>query len=235
MILRDFLQQRFSRQRALGLSLTFGFLACAGLFMLFGILSREVLSVGGSAAFDREVALEVRQLHTRARDQWAEAVTFLGDYRFLTPAGLAAATALALRGRPGWAILFAGAILGGFLLESVFKITFHRARPHLWPALVTEKSYSFPSGHATMVTVFFGGLVAFVFHVSRRLIVRALALLVAATLILAVAMSRVYLGAHWPTDVLAGILLGLFWLVLCATGAGVFARGADSRKDDQRL
>ncbi len=232
--LRGFLRRRFSREGAVGLSLTLGFLASAGLMLLFGILSRDVLSVGGSAALDRKIALAVHDLETPARDRLVAALTILGSHWFLIPASLAVVAVLVLRRCRVSAVLFTGSVAGGFLLESLFKITFHRARPNLWPALVTEETYSFPSGHATMATVFFAGLTAVVFHTTRRRAVRAAALAVAAPVILGVASSRVYLGAHWATDVLAGILVGLFWVVLSATGAEFFARPRDSRKANQR-
>jgi undecaprenyl-diphosphatase len=110
------------------------------------------------------------------------------------------------------------------LLENVLKIAYHRARPSLWPALVTEKTYSFPSGHATMATLFYGGVAAVVLHLSRRPLVRGLTLALATVVILLVAYTRVYLGAHWTTDVVAGILIGLFWVTICATGTEYLAR-----------
>ena len=113
--------------------------------------------------------------------------------------------------------------------ETLMKIALRRDRPDLWPALVTEKTFSFPSGHATMTTLFFGGAAAVVFHVTKKRGVRIAAVTAAGAIILAVAFSRVYLGAHWLTDVVAGILLGLFWVVLCATGTEYFARRSPAR------
>ena len=110
------------------------------------------------------------------------------------------------------ALLFAGSVLGGFGLSTVLKIAIARARPEAWKALVTEKSYSFPSGHAVMSTVFFGGLAAVVFHLSKSRWRRGLAVLLAAAIVLTIAASRIYLGAHWPTDTLAGMAAGLIWV-----------------------
>jgi membrane-associated phospholipid phosphatase len=75
-----------------------------------------------------------------------------------------------------------------------------------------------------MATVFYGGASAVVFHLSRRVGYRLASFLAAAAIITAVAISRVYLGAHWLTDVLGGILVGVFWVSVCATGTEYFAR-----------
>ncbi|HTD53460.1 MAG TPA: phosphatase PAP2 family protein, partial [Thermoanaerobaculia bacterium] len=80
--------------------------------------------------------------------------------------------------------------------------------------------------HATMSTVFFGGIVALVFHLTNNRWARAGAVIAGVVIILAVGFTRIYLGAHWLTDVLAGYLVGLLWVVLCATGTEFFARRA---------
>jgi undecaprenyl-diphosphatase len=76
-----------------------------------------------------------------------------------------------------------------------------------------------------MSTLFFGACVAVVFHSTRRRGPRVAAVAGATVLSLAVGFSRIYLGVHWLTDVVAGMLLGLFWVVVCATGTEYFARG----------
>ena len=111
--------------------------------------------------------------------------------------------------RPG-----AGSVVGGFGLSSLMKIAVARARPDRWPALVTETTGSFPSGHTVMATVFFGGLAAIVFHLSRNRLARGLAAIGAFGMTLAVAVTRIYLGAHWTTDTIAGMLTGLIWVLL---------------------
>lgn len=222
--LRSFLRRRFTREGALGLYLTVGFLTCALLVVLISLVLDEVTDLPAPSGFDRAVTLGVRDLQTPARTRILRAVTGLGDYRFLLPAMLLASGALAAAGRRVSALLFAGAVLGGFALESLMKITIHRSRPDLWPALVTEKTFSFPSGHATMCSLFFGGVAAIVYHVTRRRAFRFAVTGAAVALILTVDFSRVYLGVHWFTDVLAGTLLGLFWVAVCATGTEYFAR-----------
>jgi len=221
---RAFLRARFTREGTAGLYVTVGFLACAAVAVLFAVLADSVFDVHGKTAFDREVTLAIGLEHTPTLTRIARAVTFLGDHRFLLPATLVVTTGLVLMKHRVSAILFFGVVVGGWLLESLIKIVYHRARPDLWPALVTEKTFSFPSGHATMSTLFYGAVAALVLHLTKNRLARAVTLALATAVILLVSYSRIYLGAHWATDVAAGILVGLFWVSVCSTGVEYFAR-----------
>ncbi len=221
---RSFLRARFTREGAVGLYLTVGFFACAAVIAVFAVLADAVFDVHGKTALDRDVTLAIEGLHSPARDRAALAVSFLGDHRFLLPATLAVTAALYFGGRRVSALLFSGAVIGGWLLETLLKIIYHRARPDLWPALATEKTYSFPSGHATMSTLFYGAAAALVLHLSRNRTLRGAALALATLVVLSVSYTRIYLGAHWTSDVAAGILVGLFWVSVCATGTEYLAR-----------
>lgn len=219
-----FVRSRFSREEAVGLYFTVGFLVCALLVIVFGLLANLVFDELRLENLDRWATLAVRQHHSPGLDGLALAVTYFGGHGFLLPATLAVCGILAIRGRRVSAILFAGSVAGGVVLNLLLKLSFARARPDLWEALVTERTYSFPSGHAAIGTVFFGGLAAVVFHVTRKTWVRLLALIGSAAMIVLIAGSRVYLGAHWLSDVAAGLLVGLFWVIVAATGTQFFAR-----------
>ena len=213
-----------TRLEKVGVSLLAGFFVCATLVVLFGFLAREVFATARTSDLDREITSSVRALHTPRLDRAARAVTFLGSHLFLVPATLL--VALGLRSKGHWisALLFSGSVVGGFALNSLLKITFQRARPDLWQALVAEHTYSFPSGHAAMSTVFFGGLAAVAIHLSKRPAVRVTAVVLATAAAVTVAGTRIYLGVHWTTDVVAGILVGLFWVVVAAVGTEHVAR-----------
>lgn len=212
--MRDFLRRRFSREEAVGLSFTLSFLACAVLAVVLGSMAHEVREQGGRPSpVDLEISQAVVAERTPERTSVMKAVSFPGDHRFLIVATPIVMAGLWAARRHVSALLFAGSVVGGFGLSSLLKIALARARPDRWPAIVTETSYSFPSGHTVMATVFFGGLAAIVFHRTRRPLPRVLAVLGAATVVFAVALSRIYLGAHWVTDTLAGALTGLVWVV----------------------
>ena len=105
--------------------------------------------------------------------------------------------------------LVLGSFGGAILLNSVLKLLFARPRPDLFPPLVVEHSFSFPSGH-TMSAIAFYGLLALILWQRGR---RSWAVL-AGLWVPLVALSRVCLGAHYPSDVLASLAIGTIWLVL---------------------
>jgi undecaprenyl-diphosphatase len=218
------LRRLFTRVEALGLYLVSGFLVCAVVVFFFSFLAREVFRTTEARSFDREVTLAMREIHSPMNDRAARIVSFFGSHFFIVPATVLVSGALWFNGHRASALLFSGSVFGGFALNALLKIAFARQRPDLWPALVTELTYSFPSGHATMATVFFGGAAAVVLHLSRRPLVRAATLVFATAAALMIAASRVYLGAHWTTDVAAGALVGLFWVSVCSTGTEYVSR-----------
>lgn len=227
--LRAFLARRFSPEGEVGLYFTVGFVVSAVLAVMFGLLAEEIFDVSTKPQpLDFAIGGALAGLRSPALTRFMKALTFLGSAQFvLALTTLVIILLVALRHMVS-ALLFAGSVVGGFGLESTLKIVFGRARPDRWPALVTENTYSFPSGHATMSTVLFGGIVAVVFHLSRRRAtlraIRTGTLVVCLFLVVGVAVSRIYLGAHWASDTAAGVMVGLFWVTLYATGTEYFAR-----------
>ncbi|WP_306359315.1 phosphatase PAP2 family protein [Nocardia sp. CC227C] len=156
----------------------------------------------------------------------ARMVTTCGDT--LTMAVLATAVCVGFAWRRWWesAALVGIAALGAAVLVAVGKRLVGRERPPLDGRLATESSLSYPSGHSLGSFVVIGVVVvALLPHLRGR--VRPALPALAVALVPAIGLSRVYLGVHWPTDVLAGWTLGALWLVLCRTcgiGRGVGAR-----------
>lgn len=179
-------------------------------------LGREVRNGERTAAFDVRVSEALVGVRSEGLTRTMKAVTLLGDHRFLLVATPAVVLVLWIGKRHVSSLLFAGSVLGGLGLSSILKIAVARARPDRWAALVTETTYSYPSGHTLMATVFFGGLAAVVFHMTTGRAARGAAVVAAGIVIVAVAASRVYLAAHWATDTLAGIMAGLIWVFFYA-------------------
>ncbi|WP_324193376.1 phosphatase PAP2 family protein [Nocardia otitidiscaviarum] len=158
----------------------------------------------------------------------ARVITTCGDT--LTMALLATAVCVGFAWRRWWesAVLVGVAALGAAVLVAVGKRLVGRERPPLNGRLATESSLSYPSGHSLGSFVVIGVVVvALLPHVRgwARLALPALAV----ALVPAIGLSRVYLGVHWPTDVLAGWILGALWLTCCCTfgvGRRVVGRGS---------
>jgi undecaprenyl-diphosphatase len=131
---------------------------------------------------------------------------------------LLAAIALAITRRWRWIAFLAVTCGGAGLLNLELKRFFARARPDVAEMLRRANGYSFPSGHAMGSTVTFLALAYLAFRLSLRWRWKAAALAFAIALIAAVALSRVYLGAHWISDVGAGITAGLAWTGVCTVG-----------------
>jgi undecaprenyl-diphosphatase len=142
-------------------------------------------------------------------------VTALGSHVVLI--GLVAGVVgyLLLSARRRTALFVAVAVGSGALLSTVLKIGFARPRPDLVPHAVTVYTASFPSGHAMLSALVYLTLGAMLMRVERRRRTRIYLLAFAAVIAAAVGISRVYLGVHWPTDVLGGWCAGAGWALLC--------------------
>lgn len=191
----------------------------------FGLVAAEMVE-GDTQAFDRAVLLAFRDPANLANPigpPWlADAVrdvTSLGSTVMLTLIVIASAGYLVLDGKRSSALLLLVSAIGGAILSQVMKEVFGRTRPDVVPHLMSESSLSFPSGHAMMSAVLYltlGALLARAQHGRRQQIYMfGVALFVA----LMVGLSRVYLGVHWPSDVLAGWSVGAAWAMGCVLAA----------------
>ncbi|MEG4940794.1 phosphatase PAP2 family protein [Microcoleus sp. F4-D5] len=111
--------------------------------------------------------------------------------------------------------IFAIACLGALILNSGMKLVFAKPRPHIFPSLISETSFSFPSGHALGSFVMYGFL-AYLLSARFPKFSKFIYTLAVIT-IAAIGLSRIYIGVHWPTDIIAGYGVGYIWLMLCIT------------------
>jgi undecaprenyl-diphosphatase len=196
-------------------------LALGGSLWVFFWLADEVVE-GDTHAFDRAVLLALRTpgrlddpLGPFWLEQTARDITSLGGYPVLILVTLAAIGFLLIARKSAAALLVLVSIGGGMLLSSGLKNVFDRTRPDLVPHAVEVYTTSFPSGHAMLSAVTYLTLGALLARVQPRRAVKAYLLTVAIALALLIGASRVYLGVHWPTDVLAGWCAGAAWAMLC--------------------
>ena len=167
----------------------------------------------------------LQKIDTRVHD-WAVAKRYSSATSFFDvmstiggPVGVAVIAVvvvivLLMLGRRHRVVYFAITAAGGGALDWELKRYFARARPAVAQMLMRASGYSFPSGHAMGSTVVFGALAYLVLRANVRWRWKAAALALATTLIIGVALSRVYLGVHWISDVGAGITAGLLWVTM---------------------
>lgn len=201
----------------------------------FAALASEVKE-GETRGFDREVLLAMRRpgdlaprggamVQDAARD-----ITSLGSTSILGLITLFGAVFLALDGKRHMACFTVASVVGGMIGSDLLKDLFQRPRPEIVPHLAYVTNTSFPSGHSMMSAATYLTLGAILARSHDRKAVKAFFLLVAASLCFLVGLTRVYLGVHWPTDVLAGWTAGAVWALLC----WVTARWLQSRRTLER-
>ena len=192
----------------------------AGLALFFIVLAQEVFE-GDTRRFDEAVLLSLRNAgdltHPLGPVWFQEAmrdVTALGSTVVLALIVIAVTGFLAITGRRRTAGLVLAAVISGTLLSSLFKHGFARPRPDLVPHGTVIYTASFPSGHAMMSTLVYLTLGSLLARTQASGRVRTYILAAAAMTALLVGFSRVYLGVHWPTDVVAGWALGGLWALI---------------------
>ncbi len=178
----------------------------------------EAVGEGSTEAFDRAVILALRNpadptdpLGPLWFEEMMRDITALGSNFFITLATLSVIIYLLMIRKRHAALLVLVAVAGGTMLSYGLKLVFERLRPDLVPHGAEVYTASFPSGHATLAAVTFLtlGILLTRLQVGRR--VKAFFLGMSVLLTLLVGVSRVYLGVHWPTDVLAGWAIGSAW------------------------
>jgi len=128
-----------------------------------------------------------------------------------------------------WLLALAFAVPGGMVLNVALKFYFQRARPVFEDPLVTLATYSFPSGHTTAATCFYGLLVSYLVIARPVWSVRLGTVAACVAMVLLVAFSRVYLGAHYVSDVLAAMAESVAWLAVCITAISTLRRRREGK------
>lgn len=186
--------------------------SCLILLMILGWLFEEVWEKE-AFSFDTNVLLWIHQSSNPFLDSIMLTITGLGNPPMVV-AFIVGTTFWLWRKRKYLQLkIFALICLGGIVFNVGLKLVFTKTRPHLWNQLIVETTFSFPSGHALGASIMYGFLaylLATEFPRFSRLIYVFMI-----GLILMIGFSRLYLGVHWLTDVIAGYLVGSLWLITC--------------------
>jgi undecaprenyl-diphosphatase len=211
---------RFEKQDR---ALMAGFLGSAAALVFFGWLTGTVLA-GESMRFDAAIRNAIHAWASVPLTGAMRVITELGSPFALITVGVVVAWRLIAQRRRHAAVLFLVACVGANALSETLKLVFHRERPEAFFGFAAPPTYSFPSGHSVMSACMYG-VVAAIF--TTRMQSRAARIAIwtgAALLALSIGFSRVYLGVHYPTDVLAGYAAAAIWVGAVRAGYEIWLR-----------
>ncbi|BAZ08427.1 hypothetical protein NIES4071_02320 [Calothrix sp. NIES-4071] len=193
---------------------TVGLGVCLIILFIVAKLAEEVLEKE-AFKFDTTFLLWLHQFSNPSLDNLMLFITNLGNPTTVVIVGIITIAILWWCRYRLETLVFILSCLGGLILNTGLKLFFSKTRPQLWKQLITEISFSFPSGHALGSMVLYGFIAYLLaFHYPKF---SALIYTLAVILIGAIGLSRLYLGVHWPTDIIAGFGVGFLWLMICIT------------------
>lgn len=214
--------------------LSFAFIIFLGATTAFAVFAEEVVE-GDTRVFDEAILGWFEASRTGWLDHVMLELTALGNTGTVVVVVLLSIVFLWETKHRFSVYLLLAAVIGGQLVNTLMKELFGRPRPSVVEWGTDVVTLSFPSGHAMAATVAYGSVAYLVGRLERTRAVRLTTWGIAAFIILLIAVSRVYLGVHYPTDVIAGIVAGLAWTAFVASGIAVlrFYSGRSPQVRDQ--
>ena len=197
----------------LSLSLLLGLGTAVATLIFFGWLADEVLE-GDARHFDEVTRAAIHQLASPTLTIVMRGFSFVGSTIALTIGTIIVCVRFAMKKWGREARLFALTMIGAGLLNITLKLAFKRARPEPFFNLSLPETYSFPSGHSLTSAVFFGALAAILTARIKSKRVRTAIWIVSTLMFLTIGFSRIYLGVHYTTDVIAGFAAALIWILV---------------------
>jgi undecaprenyl-diphosphatase len=178
---------------------------------LFERLADEILE-GEKLQFDAVIRSTIHGFASPRVTEFMRVLSNIGDVTAVFILSLSASTALWLRRRRAGAILMATTVGGAVVLMWGLKLFFRRVRPEPYFGIPVPPDYSFPSGHALVAFCFYGVVAAMISSELKSRGARFAVWIAAAVMALGIGLSRIYLGVHYPSDVIGGYLAGAVWI-----------------------
>lgn len=217
-------RKRLSAARYFGLQVLAGGLVLVGAGWLFGGIAEDVVGGEPLTVLDAHIATWFHTHTVPLVTQFMLGVSVMNGIAGISILAGLLALFFAWKREWYWLLGLALAVPGGVLLNLLTKFAVHRKRPSFIDPMVTLSSYSFPSGHALASTVFYGTLAGFLVSRVKTPGQRVAILIAAFLMVVLVGLSRIYLGAHFLSDVLAAFAEGLAWLALCFLAVATLRR-----------
>ncbi len=193
-----------------------GGLIAGAIALAVGVFFARFLLWDWLLPFEESCLLTLKSWANPTLDRYMTALTWLAQGEITIPLLIIIGGILVYRNEAVAALVLAIGLGGSWLLNGIFKSFFRRKRPDLWASSQRLMDYSYPSGHAMSAISFYGLLAANLTFCLR--VPLSITASLAGALTLGVGFSRVYLGMHWPTDVLSGWIAGGIWLGACLYG-----------------
>lgn len=209
---KSFLQQPFA-----GWQLAAGLLIFTIMTLIVGEVGEHIVRGHPLTLTDAQFSAWLYAHRSPNRTLVLRLATELGSTWWAICTALGLGIFLATRRQFYWLAAVWLSVFGGMGLNVLLKRAFHRTRPSLGDPILSLTGYSFPSGHTMAATVLYAVIAAFLFTHVKHFAARVLSIVSAGSLIALVGFSRIYLGAHYLTDVLGAIAEGLAWSTLCLT------------------
>ncbi|MGI8502457.1 MAG: phosphatase PAP2 family protein [Hassallia sp.] len=176
---------------------------------VFGELAEDVWENEGGFRWDVPILLAIHSTARPELDVFASTFTKVGVFWGVFPVASIIAIALFMRRRWHRLIYLITTLLGSIIINRTAKVLLHRVRPHLWESPAPEFDYGFPSGHAMSSMTLVAALVILTWGSRWRWVV----IIAGSVFVLAIAWTRLYLGVHYPSDILAGWTASVAWAV----------------------
>jgi len=227
--LLSFVEARLSPQGEFGLHLTIGMVLLLISGAVFHELAEAVMGQDAITVLDVQVAHWFNAHAFEPLTSFMYAVSAVHSVAGMVVLFCLLAWYLWQKQAHYWLLALAFAVPGGMVLNVALKFYFQRARPVFEDPLVTLATYSFPSGHTTAATCFYGLLVSYLVIARPVWSVRLGTVAACVAMVLLVAFSRVYLGAHYVSDVLAAMAESVAWLAVCITAISTLRRRREGK------
>jgi membrane-associated phospholipid phosphatase len=221
-----------SKWKLLGILLLVGLVATTILMLTLAEIHAKI-SQPDLSRFDSHIQQEIHADTSSALTPVMFALTWTGSPGIMIPAVGLFAIWLFWRGLRETPMLLLLSTSGAFLLSLVLKLYYRRLRPDISWAFVHEQTFSFPSGHSVFAVVLYGTLVYLGMRHLTRMWERVTVVIGAVLLVLGIGYSRIYLGVHYPSDVVAGYVVGVVWLTAVA-GSDWYVRRTNAVTRNER-
>ncbi len=178
-------------------------------FIIFGKLAEEVWENDGGFSWDDSILLAIHQTTRPQIDAVAIFLTRFGVFWGVFPAAIAISLFLFVKRYWHQLAYFLSVLLGSLIINRTVKLLLHRVRPHLWQSPAPELDYGFPSGHAMSSVTLVAAVVILTWNTRWRWWV----MILGCAFVLTIGWTRLYLGVHYPSDILAGWTISIAWAV----------------------